>query len=195
MTPSLTPEIPYKALIFDCDGTLANTLPLHFRVWAETLRSAGVELPEEWYYRHSGISSPELVERVNQDFGCELDPIATTVQKRQLFHKLISQVQEIPAVTAVVRQHYGNVPMAIASGGERNIVDATLAAINMTGIFDTIVCINDVQRGKPAPDLLLLAAERLEVDPQDCVLYEDSDSGLEAARRIGMAAIDVRVAW
>jgi HAD superfamily hydrolase (TIGR01509 family) len=104
-------------------------------------------------------------------------------------------IKEIQAIAEIVRTHYGKVPMAVASGGERSVLEATLDSIKLRNFFGTIVSIDDVERGKPEPDIFLLASQRLGVAPEDCIVYEDSDGGLEAARRAGMRSIDVRILW
>jgi beta-phosphoglucomutase family hydrolase len=188
----ITPTPPYRALIFDCDGTLANTLPVHFQTWSTSLESFGVELTKEWYYQHCGLSAVEMLQELNTVFGYELDTATVNARRQQHYRSLIHKVEEIRAVGEIVRAEYGKVPMAVASGGERSIVEATLDTIGLREFFTTIVTVDDVTRGKPAPDIFLLAAERLEVPPSECIVYEDSDGGLEAARRSGMRSIDVR---
>lgn len=104
---------------------------------------------------------------------------------------MINTVKEVQAVAEVARSHYGKVPMAVASGGEMTVLEATLNNVRLRNLFDVVVSIDDVERGKPEPDIFLLAAQRLGTAPEDCIVYEDSDAGLEAARRAGMRSIDV----
>lgn len=195
LNPAVAPEPPFKALIFDCDGTLANTLPLHYRTWSATFASHGAELTQAWYYQHSGISAKELVHLFNQTFGYDFDAGALSRSKQQQFRHLISTVTEIPAVVEVVHTYHGHVPMAVASGSERLTMEITLTTLNLKHLFDTTVCINDVTKGKPEPDLFIMAAQQLGVAPSDCIVYEDSDNGFEAAQRAGMRCINVRVVW
>jgi len=195
LNPAVAPHPPFKALIFDCDGTLANTLPLHYRTWSATFASHRAELTREWYYQHSGISARELVQLFNQTFGYDFDPVTLSRTKQQQFRDLISTVTEIPAVVEVVRTYHGHIPMAVASGSERLVMETTLTTLNLKHLFDEIVCINDVTKGKPEPDLFLMAAQRLGFDPSDCIVYEDSDNGFEAAQRAGMRFINVRAVW
>ncbi|MEJ6485577.1 HAD-IA family hydrolase [Nostoc punctiforme UO1] len=115
--------------------------------------------------------------------------------RQRYYQSLINTVKEIQAVAEIVREHYGLIPMAVASGGERVVLEATLSNIKLREFFNIIVSIDDVEKGKPEPDIFLFASERLGVAPEDCIVYEDSDGGLEAASRAGMRFIDVRVLW
>jgi HAD superfamily hydrolase (TIGR01509 family) len=126
------------------------------------------------------------------DFGYTLEPQPIDQGRQQQFAHLLHQVKPIPAVAAIAQANYGVVPMAVASNGQRSVVESTIEAIQLRSLFNTIVTLNDVKLGKPAPDLFLLAAERMQVNPQECIVYEDSDLGLEAAERAGMRGIDVR---
>jgi len=133
-----------------------------------------------------------MLTQFNRQFGYALDVDAVNRSRQQQFYHLVSQIRPIEPIAAIAREQAGKLPIALASGGDRTVVEATLDAIAMRQKFAAIVCRNDVQRGKPAPDIFLLAAERLGVAPADCLVYEDSDTGLEAARRAGMRSIDVR---
>jgi beta-phosphoglucomutase family hydrolase len=195
ISSSIAPTPPYKALIFDCDGTLADTLPIHFQTWLNALNSVGADISRDWYYQHCGISAVEMLQIFKQVFGYKFDLETVLTARQRHYHSLIHAVKEVQAVAQIVHHHYGRVPMAVASGGERTVLEATLTAIKLRDFFDAIVSIHDVKHGKPQPDLFLLAAQKLGVAPQDCIVYEDSDSGLEAACRAEMRSIDVRVLW
>jgi HAD superfamily hydrolase (TIGR01509 family) len=189
----IVPPSPYAALIFDCDGTLADTLPVHFQAWKAAFGKVGNALTEEWYSDRTGFTASEFIRSFNQTFGYDLDEQLVDAKRQQHFVDLIHYVQPVAAVAAIAQAHYGSVPMAVASNGQRSVVESTIEAIRLRSLFETIVTLNDVQVGKPAPDLFLLAAERMSVSPHQCIVYEDSDLGLEAAERAGMRWIDVRV--
>lgn len=191
----IAPVPPYAALIFDCDGTIADTLPVHFQSWQAAFGSYGATLPEDWYHDRTGSTAAEFIQDFNQTFGYAIDQQTVDAERQQHFTRLIHQVRAVPAVAAIAQSNYGNVPLAVASNGQRSVVESTIEAIQLRPLFQTIVTLNDVQFGKPAPDLFLLAAERIDAAPADCIVYEDSDLGLEAAHRAGMRSVDVRVLW
>jgi HAD superfamily hydrolase (TIGR01549 family) len=184
---------PYEALIFDCDGTLANTLPVHFQTWSAALQAVGANISKNWYYQYCGTSALEMLKLLKEEFAYQFDSASVVAERQARYQALIHTVQEIQAVADIARTHAGKVPMAVASGGEQSVLEATLQAIKLYNYFDTIVSIDDVKRGKPEPDIFLLAAQRLGVAPENCLVYEDSEGGLEAARRAGMRSIDVRI--
>lgn len=188
--------LPYDfvpgAAIFDCDGTLADTMPLHYQAWTASLAPHGVAFPEETFYEWGGVTTRDIVIRLNERYGAAMDPDAFTHAKEEAYAVLIPQVKVLALVEAEVRRLHGRCPLVVASGGLRFIIERTLDTIGLRAYFDAVVTSEDVVRGKPEPDIFLLAAERANVAPADCVVYEDSPSGLEAARRAGMRTVDVR---
>lgn len=193
--PMIKVEPHVKALIFDCDGTLADTLPFHYMAWQETLQPRGKSFSREFFFETGGMHTAQIVSILNERFGYQLDLQQTTEEKEAHFAKHAADVQPIEPVVAIARQHKGHLPMAVASGGIKPAINTILEAIGIADFFDTVVTSEDVDRGKPAPDTFLEAARRLKVEPNQCQVFEDSESGLEAARQAGMVATDIRPWW
>ncbi len=185
------PDRRFAGYIFDCDGTLADTMPLHYRAWKRFVEENGGEFPEALFYQLGGVPTGKIIEHLNERQGLKMDPQAGGERKEGYFMELIAEVQAIEPVLLIARQLRGSVPMAVASGGYRKYVEHTLEAIGAKDWFDAIVCAEDYTRGKPFPDPFLEAARRLGVPPGDCVVFEDSPAGVEAAEAAGMACVFV----
>ena len=181
-----------KALIFDCDGTLADTMPLHWRAWQEATRRYGLEFPEERFYSLGGVPSRDIFKMLSEEQGVALDPLTASKEKEAAYLPYLSQVKEIRVVVDIARAEEGKLPMAVASGGVKHNIEKVLNHLGILHLFGAIVTSEDVQNQKPAPDIFLEAARRLGVDPKDCRAYEDTDLGLQAIRSAGMEAVDVR---
>ena len=185
------PDRAFAGYIFDCDGTLADTMPLHYRAWKRLLDENGGEFPEDLFYRLGGKTTEAIIELLNKRGGLSIDVRAGAERKEEFYLELIAEVQGIEPVLLIARQLRGRAPLAVASGGYRKYVELTLAAIGARDWFDAIVCAEDYARGKPHPDPFLEAARRLNVPPEDCVVFEDSPAGVEAAKAAGMACVFV----
>lgn len=169
-----------------------DTAPLHFEGLRRALKHVGITLSESWYRERVGLSRHAFFDEVRRHFERDLDDDAMMAAHEAYYFRHVRDVETIEPVVDVVRAHRGLVPLAVASGGKRSHVDAALVSAGMDGLFDAVVTHEDVDRGKPAPDIFLEAARRLNVQPAVCVVYEDSDEGLEAAAEAGMRIVDVR---
>ena len=183
---------PFAGVIFDCDGTLADTMPLHYRAWAETMSARGAEFPEPLFYAWGGVPTVRIVELLNERFGYTLDPQETADAKEARYEELLPEARPVERVCALVHEYEDRYPLAVASGGIRRLVVKTVEALGLLLSFQAVCTAEDVEHGKPEPDLFLYAASKLGVAARDCVVFEDSDLGLEAAHRAGMQAVDIR---
>jgi len=196
MTQFATLEIPedgYDAVIFDLDGTLVDSMPVHFAAWCDALAKQHPDnvFPEDVFYAMGGRPTKDIVNEINGECGLHLDAEAVSVDKREAFLKNLDQVEVIEEVVAFARSLRGKLPMAIASGGSRLVVEKTLKMTGLSDLFDEVVTSSDVPCGKPAPDVFLEAAERLEIAPERCLVLEDGAPGIMAAQSAGMQVVCV----
>ena len=181
-----------KGLIFDCDGTLADTMPLHWRAWSEITSRHGIHFPEDRFYSLGGVPSHDILQMLREEQRLEIDAIAVAKEKEIAYLDLMHQVGPIHEVVNVAREHHGKLPMAVASGGTKPIIEKVLIHLGIREYFDAVVTCEDVVKQKPAPDIFLEAARRIGIDAKFCRAYEDTDLGMTAIRSAGMHAIDVR---
>ena len=181
-----------RGIIFDCDGTLADTMPLHWRAWQVITMRHGLRLPEDRFYSLGGVPSRDILRILSTEQGVPIDPLVVAREKEAVYLPLIAQVEPINTVVGVAREHYGKIPLAVASGGTRSIIEQVLNHLGIRDLFQAIVTSEDIVNQKPAPDIFLEAARRLGVPPQFCRAYEDTDLGMRAIRAAGMEAVDVR---
>lgn len=181
-----------RGLIFDCDGTLADTMPLHWIAWSSICHKHNLHFPEERFYALGGVPSRDILKMLSEEQGIPIDHLAVSLEKENAYLPLLPQVQPIHEVVTIAKENHGRVPMAVASGGVKPIIEQVLTHLGIRDLFDAIVTSEDVTRQKPAPDIFLEAARRIGVDPTQCRGYEDTDLGMQAIRAAGMEAIDVR---
>ena len=181
----------YGGYIFDCDGTLADSMVVHHRAWLAALAAHGAGFDFHWelFTSRAGMTLPNTVRELNVQFGLMLDPEGVTASQREEYERFLHTVQPITEVVELARRVAVSRPVSVASGGERQVVRRTLELIGLGQTFSVVVTAEDVTHGKPAPDMFLLAAERMGVPASECVVFEDSVLGLEAAKRAGMASV------
>jgi HAD superfamily hydrolase (TIGR01509 family) len=187
------PKRDYGGYIFDCDGTLADSMPLHHEAWRAALSAHGAHFEFDWslFTRRAGMTIEATVEELNVEFGTSLDPVSVAERQRAEYEARIPSVRPLAPVVEFLREIAGRRPVSVASGSTFLHVQRTLAAIGVLELVPIIVTAADVPRGKPFPDLFLLAAERMGVPPEQCVVFEDAELGLLAAERAGMDAVRV----
>jgi HAD superfamily hydrolase (TIGR01509 family) len=190
-------DIPTRAFagyIFDCDGTIADSMPLHYRAWSAAMQAMGGQFPEPLYYEWGGMPSDVIVAKLNGLFSLNLNVAETVRRKESAYLECVHEVGPVAPVLEFARNLQNKSPMAIASGGHRELVEATLTALEIIGMFDAIVCAEDYKNGKPAPDPYLEAARRLGVPSGECLVFEDTPTGVEGARAAGMECVLVPTA-
>jgi beta-phosphoglucomutase-like phosphatase (HAD superfamily) len=181
-----------QGIIFDCDGTLADTMPLHWRAWQVISARHGFHCPQDRFYSLGGVPSRDILKMLRVEQSLAFDPMAVAHEKESEYLPLINQVEPINTVVGVARKYHGVIPMAVASGGTRRIIEQVLNHLGIRDLFEAVVTSEDVLNQKPAPDIFLEAARRIGVAPQFCRAYEDTDLGMQAIRAAGMEAVDVR---
>lgn len=181
-----------RALIFDFDGTLADTMPTHYLAWKATLSRHGMEMSEQLFFELAGWSTRHLAEMLIREFEATLTPDQLALEKEAEFQRMARHIAPIQPVIDIAARHRGRLPMAVATSGMRMIVTPILTEMHILDWFNVIVTAEDAANSKPAPDLFLEAAKRLRVEPSKCRVYEDAEAGFEAARRAGMPFVDIR---
>jgi HAD superfamily hydrolase (TIGR01509 family) len=181
-----------KGLIFDCDGTLADTMPLHWRAWNVVTAKHRLHFPEERFYAMGGVPSRDILKLLREEQSIDIDPLAVSKEKEHEYLRIMHECTPIHEVVEIARAHHGKIPMAVASGGLQHIIVGVLEHLGIRHFFDAVVTSEMVKNQKPAPDIFLEAAQRIGVEPRFCRAYEDTDLGMMAIRAAGMDAVDVR---
>lgn len=189
------PARTFRAYLFDCDGTIVDSMPLHYVAWKKSLAEWNCEFAEKLFYAWGGRPVTEIIASLNQQQGLNMPVEAVAKRKESLYHEQLPQLKAIPEVVEHIEAQHGRIPFAVVSGSRRNSVVGSLTALKLLDKFETLVCAEDYTNGKPAPDGFLLAAERLGIAPEDCLVFEDTDMGIEAATAAGMASVRVPQPW
>lgn len=189
------PAGDFAGYIFDLDGTLVHTMPLHYLAWDAAMRHHGLAevLSEDLFYSLGGVPTVRVAELMGKHYGLSLDPYAVEVTKERLFLEKLETVEHIAPVVAFAKRVAATHPVAIATGGMPEVATVAIAAAGLTDIFQIVVTPKDVGpgRGKPAPDMFLLAAEKMGVPAEKCLVFEDAEPGIRAALAAGMKVVRV----
>ena len=189
------PEGVFKAYLFDCDGTIADSMPLHYRAWKEALGEWNCEFEERLFYEWGGMPVAEIISTLNEKHGLRMPVDAVAHRKEALYFELLPQLQAVPEVLRHIEAEHKKIPFAVVSGSTRESVTASLTTLKLLERFDAMVCAEDYTKSKPDPEAFLLAAARLGVAPELCLVFEDTEMGIQAAKAAGMASVKVPPPW
>lgn len=181
-----------KALIFDCDGTLVDSMPLHMKAWEEAFKFFNVKYDYDFLYSLKGMKEIEIIELYNEKFRTNINSEEIVSKKHNYFKENINSVKPIESIVEIAKEYFGKLPLAVVSGSVQSIVHKELEVVGIHLLFKIILTADDPYKPKPAPDIFYAAADKLNVSPEHCLVFEDGYPGLEAAVNAGMKTVDVR---
>ena len=189
------PDGSFKAYLFDCDGTIADSMPLHFIAWKKALSEWSCDFDEQLFYAWGGMPIAEIIATLNEQRGLHMPAELIALRKENYFYQLLPQLKAVPEVLEHIQAQHGRIPFAVVSGSTRESVNASLSTLNLLDKFDAFVCAGDYKKSKPDPEAFLLAASKLAVAPCDCLVFEDTELGIQAATAAGMASVKIPLPW
>lgn len=188
----LTVSKEAKALIFDVDGTLVHSMPLHYKAWLKVGDKYDFHFPEKLFYELAGVPTPGIAKVIVDKLQLPYDIDQLSEEKEEAYIAMIDEIRPVEEVVNLAKLYYGKLPLAAGTGSPRINAIKTIKAIGIFELFETIVTYEDVENPKPAPDTFLKCADHLQIAPQFCQVFEDGDPGIEAATRAGMIVTDIR---
>jgi beta-phosphoglucomutase family hydrolase len=189
------PEGSFEAYLFDCDGTIVDSMPLHYVAWKKALSEWGCEFDEKVFYAWGGMPVAAIVATLNEQQGLAMPVAEVAKRKEDLYYEILHELQAVPEVLEHINESHGKIRFAVVSGSTRESVTKSLEALGILDRFETMVCAGDYTKSKPDPEPFLLAAERLGVAPKDCLVFEDTEMGIQSATAAGMASVKVMQPW
>jgi len=186
----VTPDI--EGLIFDCDGTLVDSMPLHMQAWEAAFNGVQAVYHADFLRSLNGMKETDVIALYNQTYSTNLDSGLMVRLKHDFFRLHLSEIKPVEPVVKIVRQFHGKKPMAVVSGSIRDHVHLQLKVVGVFEFFQVILTADDPFAPKPAPDLFYEAARRIRIDPARCLVFEDGAPGLQSAKNAGMAVVDIR---
>ena len=181
----------FQAYLFDCDGTIADSMPLHYIAWSQALAEHNCPFPEPLFYSWGGMPADQAIDTLNRQHNLAMPIQHVADRKESLYYDLLPQLQAVPEVLEHILLSHGKIPFAVVSGSTKESVVKSLETLNLLHHFDTLVCAGDYTQPKPHPEPYLLAAQRLGVPPSACLVFEDTDLGIQSATAAGMASIKI----
>lgn len=189
------PHGSFGAYLFDCDGTIADSMPLHYIAWKKALAEWNCEFDKKLFYAWGGMPIVEIVSTLNKMHSLSIPVEIVARRKESLYYDLLPQLKPVPEVLEHIEARHGQIPFAVVSGSALDSVTASLSTLNLLDKFDTLVCAGDYKKSKPDPEAFLLAAARLRVTPSACLVFEDTEMGIQAATAAGMASVKILQPW
>lgn len=191
MIKELTKNPRAKGLIFDIDGTICDTMPVHFIAWRQTAAEYGIDFTPELFVEVTGVPAFQTSQYLKKKFHADFDESVFTLRKEERYEQNMHKAKPIGPVVKLIRENKGKLPMVCGTGGSQYLAWKTLDIAGVKDCFDYVVAAEDVIHHKPYPDTFLKAAELIGISPSDCEVFEDGELGLQAAERAGMMSVDV----
>lgn len=189
------PDGEFKAYLFDCDGTITDSMPAHHRAWLAALGEWGADFPQDLFYAWGGRTVVDVVTDLNARQGLAMPVAEVAARREELFQSMLGEIGAVPGVLEHIEASYGLLPFGVVSGSTRESVTASLTALDLMDRFEVLVCAEDYTRPKPDPEGYLLGARLLGVEPGNCLVFEDTVLGVAAAEAAGMACVRVPAPW
>ena len=189
------PEGTFDAYLFDCDGTIVDSMPLHYVAWKKSLGEWNCEFGEELFYAWGGRPTDEIIASLNLRDGLSMPVEDVARRKEEFYFAMLPELKVVPEVLEHIVAQHGRIPFAVVSGSARDSVTASLEVLKLLDRFDTLVCAGEYTKSKPDPEAFLLAASKLGVAPANCLVFEDTTMGIQAATAAGMASVKVPPPW
>jgi HAD superfamily hydrolase (TIGR01509 family) len=189
------PVGPFKAYLFDCDGTIVDSMPLHYVAWKKAVSEWNCEFPEELFYAWGGMPVSEIIATLNARQGLAMPVEEIMKHKEELYFESLHELKAVPEVLEHIKASHGQIPFAVVSGGTRDSVTRSLETLGILDKFETLVCAGDYTKSKPDAEPFLIAAQRLGVKPEECLVFEDTEMGIQSAKAAGMGWVKIPQPW
>ena len=183
---------PFDAIIFDLDGTLSDTMPIHYKAFCVAFKKYNINnFSEELFYSLAGVPADKITERILKENNVDKDSMLVADEKDSIFHELSNDIRPIKKTIDLARKYSDQKKLAVATGSIRWSAEESLEKLEIKGLFQEVVCSDDISNPKPDPEIFILAAKKLNVEPKHCIVIEDSPLGIEGALKAGMQAIHI----
>ena len=190
------PPGPFRAYLFDMDGTIADSMPLHYIAWKQALAEYGcTDFPEPLFYSWGGMPVREIISTLNQRYSLSMPIEEVAHRKESLYYELLPKLTAVPEVLEQIEEAHTRIPFAVVSGSTRESVTRSLDVLGLRDKFQVLVCAGDYTRAKPDPEPFLLAAKKLKFAPASCLVFEDTEMGIRAATAAGMQSVRILQPW